>query len=1011
MIIKLLIIENVPFDISWIDHGLSAIDFSCKMEIRRTNYDLMQSLLCYRPDIILYGYCPDSIEEALKIRNQIDSSIPFVLFSNPIPEEQSLKLINMGVASIANYPAEIIEKIREAVPKDPPPIKETLLKVVGSMITGKATKTEAVLDTLFENCMEGILLTLTDGAILAANPAACEMLRMTESEIINAGRFGIADSTDPNLERLLKERREKGRAKGEIRLLRKDGSTLLAIISSVVYSEGDGKQRTLMVMRDISESRNTQDQLAQTTSELREALNVINKTFDASMDVICAFDETGRFVQVNAACKTIWGYGREELIGRQWWDFVFPLDLEATHAKEEEIRKGNPVNLFENKIVHKTGVLVPMLWAAKWDEEEKLTYCTAKDISETKRLERAYQIERQRFIDLYNEAPSCMGILKGPNHVYEIANPLYLQLIQKNEDIIGQTVSEVLPELASQGIFEILDEVYKTGKPFIANEMLFQFDFHRNGKLEDIYLNFIYQAHKDSDGNIDGILFFAVNVTEQVLSRRKIEETKTLYKQLIMELPVATYSCDADGKIIIYNKAAAELWCGEPQIGADRWYDLLEICNHEGKQLSIESCPTYIALKEGRTTSGSEVLIQTVGAEPRYVIPHAVPYIDALGNITGAVNMLTDVTESTLAKYALTANEKKYRQIVETAQEGIWLIDGTGTTTFVNQKMCGILDYDENEMIGKPIGDFIEDSNELNRKLAGQMENGYSGQGQFKYVSKSGNTVWLNIAANPIIDNRDVFEGTLIMATDITESKIAEIRVEQQNMKLIKANKELDRFVYSVSHDLRSPMTSISGIISIIEIECQESETLLHIQMIKECVNRLDEFIQKILSYSQNNRSDILIERIALKKKLTDTVRILKNMPQAQGIIFEIYVDEQTAFYSDNLKLITILENLVSNAIKYHKKDGQRFVKLSAISNEDELQLTVSDNGIGIAPAFQDKIFDMFFRISAKSEGSGIGLYIVKDTVEKLHGVISVNSKVKEGTTFQITLKNLQVCA
>lgn len=156
------------------------------------------------------------------------------------------------------------------------------------------------------------------------------------------------------------------------------------------------------------------------------------------------------------------------------------------------------------------------------------------DITEKKLLEKAFEVERQRFQSLYFQAPSCMGILKGPEHVYELANPLYLQFIDKKH-IIGKTVKEVLPELEAQGIFNILDNVYNTGITFSANEMLMQFDFNGDGKLVDTYLNFVYQAHRDIEGQIDGILFFGIDVTEQVLSRKKIELSENRFKTLIQE--------------------------------------------------------------------------------------------------------------------------------------------------------------------------------------------------------------------------------------------------------------------------------------------------------------------------------------------------------------------------------------------------------------------------------------------------------------------------------------------
>jgi signal transduction histidine kinase len=131
-------------------------------------------------------------------------------------------------------------------------------------------------------------------------------------------------------------------------------------------------------------------------------------------------------------------------------------------------------------------------------------------------------------------------------------------------------------------------------------------------------------------------------------------------------------------------------------------------------------------------------------------------------------------------------------------------------------------------------------------------------------------------------------------------------------------------------------------------------------------------------------------------------------MKNAEGIRYEVQIDEQQTFYTDRLRLSTILKNLISNAIKYHKKEeADRFVKIVGYSDQENLHLSIRDNGIGIDPAYHQKIFEMFFRLSGK-DGSGIGLYIVKDAIEMLQGTIEVQSEKGAGTTFNITLKNLK---
>jgi signal transduction histidine kinase len=259
-----------------------------------------------------------------------------------------------------------------------------------------------------------------------------------------------------------------------------------------------------------------------------------------------------------------------------------------------------------------------------------------------------------------------------------------------------------------------------------------------------------------------------------------------------------------------------------------------------------------------------------------------------------------------------------------------------------------------------------------------------------------------NRAAELVIANKE-----LAFQNEEKENRATELITT--NNELLKTNSELDRFVYSVSHDLRSPLTSVLGLLSFIEEETEEADTLEHAKMIRNSINRLDDFIKNILSYSRNNRISLEIEKIPIQQTATAIVDSLHSMKQAKGIHFEIDIQELQSFYSDSLRFNTILENLVSNAIKYHKKNqADRYIRITGKSENDKLELTVADNGIGISPAHHNKIFDMFFRLSGKTEGSGIGLYIVKETVEKLEGSIQVESELGTGTKFTITLKNLK---
>lgn len=627
-----------------------------------------------------------------------------------------------------------------------------------------------------------------------------------------------------------------------------------------------------------------------------------------------------------------------------------------------------------------------------------------------KNKQKAFEAEKLRFYNLYSQAPSCMGVLKGPNHVYELANELYLQLIDK-KNIIGKTVKEVLPELESQGIFEILDTVFKTGETFSANEMLIKFDRNGKVKLADYYLNFTYQAHKDMDDTIDGILVFANDVTEQVLSRKKIEEREKMYKDLIHKLPVATYSCDPQGRIIIYNKAAATLWGREPEIGKELWYDSWNIHNNKIDSKLLNLCSIATAIQEDEHILSREIIIERPNGDKRNVLPYPVPFRDTEDKVTGAVIVLADITEMKLAQKKLKKSEKKYRYLFDNNPMPMWVID-LFTFKFLDVNKMSVLHYgySREEFLSmtaldiRPKGDidhFLKSSD-----TSAITESNYN-RGKWNHLKKDGTIIPVEIIAHDI-----VYEGTparLILSNDITDRKKAEINLEKRNRELIKTNSELDRFVYSVSHDLRSPLTSILGLLSFIETESQEQDTLRHAEMIRSSVNRLDDFIKNILSYSRNNRTGLDVEKISLNATIFDIVDALQCMKESKGIRYEIEIEEKQPFYTDRLRFNTIVENLISNAIKYHKKEeSNRYIKIIGNSDSENLYITITDNGIGIDPEYHQKIYEMFFRISGKKDGSGIGLYIVKDAIEILQGSIIIQSAKGTGTTFIITLKNLK---
>jgi len=231
------------------------------------------------------------------------------------------------------------------------------------------------------------------------------------------------------------------------------------------------------------------------------------------------------------------------------------------------------------------------------------------------------------------------------------------------------------------------------------------------------------------------------------------------------------------------------------------------------------------------------------------------------------------------------------------------------------------------------------------------------------------------------------------------------IQLEQSNEMLMKTNSELDRFVYSTSHDLRAPLTSVLGLINIITHTHDQSEMQRYLGMMRDRVHSLDKFIKDITDYSRNNRLEIVREKIDLSAMAREIWESLKYSPDATNINFQLDIPEGETVLADKNRLRIVMSNLISNAMRYHdSRKDERYIRLKHHNNGRVFYLKVEDNGQGIAPDLHTKIYDMFFRGSEQSKGSGLGLYIVKETLTKMAGSIHLESAPGVGSTFTIKL-------
>ena len=358
----------------------------------------------------------------------------------------------------------------------------------------------------------------------------------------------------------------------------------------------------------------------------------------------------------------------------------------------------------------------------------------------------------------------------------------------------------------------------------------------------------------------------------------------------------------------------------------------------------------------------------------------------------------------------LKSSQQRFELAISGSNAGIYDWDIENDIIYHSPMWKKLLGYQDTELADFTITTFYEfihldDVDRVKTVLKDHLQNGSkyfcefrfrNKEGEYEWFSDSGQALW-NEVGDPI---RMV--GSIIK---IHQRKVAEERIKMQNRMLEKTNLELDNFVYSASHDIRSPLTSILGLINIASKTNDADEIQECLKLMKSRIFRLDDFLEDILDFSRNIRTGKKLSEINLLFFIED---ILKGNEFGEGfdrMDVKVMIPSDFEVISDPIRLTVIIKNMISNAVRFaNAREENPWLRISALSVDENFQLIIEDNGEGIREDLKGKIFDMFYRASEKSKGSGLGLYIVKEMIEKLNGNIKVHSKFGEGSQFIVEI-------
>ncbi len=356
----------------------------------------------------------------------------------------------------------------------------------------------------------------------------------------------------------------------------------------------------------------------------------------------------------------------------------------------------------------------------------------------------------------------------------------------------------------------------------------------------------------------------------------------------------------------------------------------------------------------------------------------------------------------------LTENESRYKLLVDNVKDyAIFMLDLRGCVATWNEGAKRIKGYEEEEIIGHHFSIFYSQQSIAAQypefELTKALEDGRFEDEGWRF-RKDGSRFWAHVIISPAYDENKQHIGFTKITRDLSE-RVRNEALMEKNMQLHRVNTDLDNFVYTASHDLKSPITNLEGLLSLVEKKIgpklDESDRQL-IEMMGTSIQKLNNTINSLAEVTKAQKNlDDRVEVVSFPEILAEIKEEIALLISAAKVeIQEAFAVKEVRFTNAGLR--SILYNLLSNAIKYRSPDRPPKIKISTFTEEDKTILSIQDNGLGLTKKQEATLFSMFRRFHNHVEGSGIGLYIVKRTMESKNGQIEVHSRLNEGTEFKL---------
>jgi len=512
----------------------------------------------------------------------------------------------------------------------------------------------------------------------------------------------------------------------------------------------------------------------------------------------------------------------------------------------------------------------------------------------------------------------------------------------------------------------------------------------------NVWLDIRNAPYFDSNGKIIGSIGIQTDITERKKNENSTRHNEFRLNQAQSVAKIGSWELNfSTGKAIWSDEACRIYGLSVTEKNDQTYNSWLEFIHP--KDLPAVKTETERSRAQLSNSSFKHRIIRRDG-EIRYI--HSVSHFEfnEAGYPVGLFGVCHDISDQAEAENALDESEQNMRTFMNESLLSIYFVDPeTKKITFCNPALSDLLGYTMNELVQISPYLFINHSTEdINSRIKEVMEKKKINTGERQWKRKDGRVV--NVLVSSFYHRQNGKDAIYVAAQDITERKIAEEKLEE-------TNKELELFIYKTSHDIRGPLTSIMGLVNVSKYEIKDEKSIQYLDMIKASTQKLDYTLGELVKAMNIKDVAVFNEKVNFNELIDDILKKFTHFPGYKGLQISTKIEMKDEFFSNRLVLETILQNLLENSIKYQRNtpDGS-FIHIHIKGSGDKVSIQIDDNGVGIDKEYQSRIFDMYFKANYGSKGSGLGLYLVKKGIDKLHGEIRMKSVSRQGTTFTVTI-------